>query len=84
MVVARSSYVKSGQRVISVHPRDTEWWAYLAVCNPSSSVPASRSDNAMIETFNARMQAECLNESWFRSLDDAREKVEGWRHRHNI
>ena len=32
-------------------------------------------DNAMIEAFNARFRVECLNESWFVSLEDTREKI---------
>ena len=41
------------------------------------SRPGKPTDNAMIEAFNARLRAECLNESWFLSLEDAREKIEG-------
>ena len=40
-------------------------------------------DNAMIKAFNASLRAECLNESRFLSLEDAREKIEGWRRRYN-
>lgn len=36
-------------------------------------------DNAFIEAFNGRFQAECLNAHWFLGLDDAREKLEAWR-----
>ena len=47
------------------------------------SQPGKPTDNAMIEAFNARLRAECLNESWFLSLEDAREKVERWRRYYN-
>ena len=40
-------------------------------------------DNAMIKAFNASLRAECLNESRFLSLEDAREKIEGWRRHYN-
>ena len=40
-------------------------------------------DNAMTEAFNARLRAECLNENRFLSLEDAREKIEGWRRPYN-
>ena len=40
-------------------------------------------DNAMIKVFNARLRAECLNESWFLSLEDAREKIGGWCRHYN-
>ena len=33
----------------------------------------------MIKASNVRLWADCLNESWFLSLEDAREKIEGWR-----
>ena len=47
------------------------------------SRPGKPTDNALIESFNGRLRAECLNESWFLSLDDAREKVEAWREDYN-
>ena len=37
----------------------------------------------MIEAFNSRLRAECLNESWFLSLEDAREKIGGRRRHYN-
>ena len=43
------------------------------------SQPGKPTDNAMTETFNARLRAECLNENRFLSLEDALEKIDGWR-----
>ena len=40
-------------------------------------------DNAFIESFNGSFQAECLNASWFLSLEDARTKCEAWRTENN-
>ncbi len=40
-------------------------------------------ENAFIESFNGRLRQECLNENWFLSLEDAREKVEAWRVHYN-
>ena len=40
-------------------------------------------DNALIESFNGHFRQECLNENWFLSLEDAREKIEEWRHHYN-
>ncbi len=54
-------------------------WAYLNRVELDFSRPGKPTDNAFIEAFNARLRAECLNESWFLSLDDAQEKVETWR-----
>ena len=41
--------------------------------------PDKSTDNAFIEAFNNRFWQECLNEHWFLSLEDAQEKIEGWR-----
>ena len=38
---------------------------------------------AIIEAFNGRLRAECLNTHWFLSLDDARRKLEDWRREYN-
>ena len=58
-------------------------WAYLYGVELDFSRPGKPTDNAMIEAFNARLRAECLNESWFLSLEDAREKIGGWRRHYN-
>jgi putative transposase len=47
------------------------------------SRPGKPTDNAFIEAFNGRCREECLNQSWFLSLEDAREKVEEWRCHYN-
>ncbi len=36
-----------------------------------------------MESFNGKFQAECLNENWFLSLADARDKIEQWRDDYN-
>lgn len=40
------------------------------------SRPGKPTDNGFIEAFNGQLRQECLNESWFLSLEDAHEKVE--------
>ena len=40
-------------------------------------------DNGIIEAFNGRLRQECLNENWFLSLEDARQKIEAWRQDYN-
>ena len=37
-----------------------------------------------VESFNVSFRLECLNEHWFLSLEDAREKVEEWRRDYNM
>ena len=58
-------------------------WAYLNGVALDFSRPGKPTDNAFIEAFNGRLRQECLNESWFLSLEDAREKVEMWRQEYN-
>ena len=58
-------------------------WAYLNGVELDFGRPGKPTDNAMIEAFNARLRAECFNESWFLSLEDAREKIEEWRGYYN-
>ena len=58
-------------------------WAYLNGVELDFSRPGKPTDNAFIEAFNGRLREECLNENWFLSLEDAREKVEAWREEYN-
>ena len=58
-------------------------WAYLNGVELDFIRPGKPTDNALIEAFNGRLRQECLNESWFLSLEDAREKVEEWRQYYN-
>lgn len=41
--------------------------------------PGKQTQNAFIESFNARCREECLDQELFLSLDDARAKIEKWR-----
>lgn len=54
-------------------------WAYANGVTLDFSRPGKPTDNAFIESFNGSVRAECLNENWFLSLDDAKEKIEAWR-----
>ena len=47
------------------------------------SRPGKPTDNGLIEAFNGRLRAECLNENWFLSLADAKSKVGTWRRHSN-
>jgi len=58
-------------------------WAYLNQVEMDFSRPGKPTDNAFIEAFNGRLREECLNQNWFLSLEDAREKVEAWRQEYN-
>jgi putative transposase len=47
------------------------------------SRPGKPTDNGLIKVFNGWLRAECLNENWFLSLIDAKEKVESLRRHYN-
>ena len=72
--------VDNGPEFIS---RDLDCWAYWNKVKLDFSRPGKPTDNPFIESFNARFRLECLNEHWFLSLEDAREKIESWREDYN-
>jgi len=41
--------------------------------------PGRPMQNGVVESFNGRLRDECLNAHWFRTMDEAREKIESWR-----
>jgi hypothetical protein len=45
--------------------------------------PGRPMENGFIESFNGRLRDECLNVEWFRSLEEARQKLAAWRHHYN-
>lgn len=45
--------------------------------------PGKPTQNGKIESFNARLREEVLNEHWFTALDEMRSVVEPWRVRYN-
>ena len=47
------------------------------------SRPGTPTDNPYIEAFNGRLRAECLEQHWFASLEDARTTIEAWRVEYN-
>jgi putative transposase len=51
-------------------------WAYANGVALDFSRPGKPTDNALIESFNGRLRAECLNENWSLSLEDAEEKID--------
>lgn len=63
--------------------RALDLWAHQKGVKLQFSRPGKPTDNAMIETFNAKLRTECLNEHWFLSLEDARQTLERWRQEYN-
>jgi putative transposase len=58
-------------------------WAYRKNVRLDFSRPRKPTDNAHIESFNARLRAECLNAHVFESLEDAEETLTSWRSDYN-
>ena len=63
--------------------RALDQWAYDHGVRLQFIEPGKPIQNAHIESFNARLREECLNEHVFTSLDDARRKIEQWRIEYN-
>lgn len=45
--------------------------------------PGKPTQNAFVESFNGRFRDGCLNQHWFRSLEDARQIIKDWRKHYN-
>lgn len=58
-------------------------WAYLRGVQLSFSRPGKPTDNSLIESFNGRLRAECLNGHWFLNLRDAARIIGQWRTDYN-
>jgi putative transposase len=72
--------VDNGSEFIS---KALDKWAYDNKVTLDFSRPGKPTDNPYIESFNGSFRDECLNVHWFLSLEDAREKIEAWRHEYN-
>lgn len=76
----KSIRVYQGSEFIS---RDLDLWAYQKDVTLDFSRPGKPTDNALIESFNGKFRAACLNTHWFMSLYDARAKMEERRRDYN-
>lgn len=76
----KSIHVDQGSELAS---RDLDLWADRHGVVLDFSRPGMPTENAFIEAFNGRFRAECLNQHWFLTLADAREKLEAWRRYHS-
>lgn len=45
--------------------------------------PGKPTQNAFIESLNGKFRNECLNQHWFRSLEEARSEIDQWREHYN-
>jgi putative transposase len=78
--VPRMIRVDNGPEFVSKEP---DLWAYCNNVILDFSRPGKSADNAFIESFNARVRQECLNEHWFLFLEDARSKIAEWHESYN-
>lgn len=58
-------------------------WAYQRGVKLNYTRPGKPTDNGLIESFNGRLRDEFLNVNEFVTMQDAREKLEAWRHDYN-
>lgn len=72
--------VDNGSEFIS---KDFDRWAHENAITLDYSRPGKPTDNPFIESFNGSFRDECLNTSWFLSIEDAKEKIEAWRTEYN-
>jgi putative transposase len=63
--------------------RDLDLWAWSNGVTLDFSRPGKPTDNAFVESFNGKVRAECIDQNWFLSLDDARSKCEAYRREYN-
>jgi putative transposase len=54
-------------------------WAYRNGVQLEFSRPGKPTDNGFAESFNGHFRAECLDQHWFASLEEARQVIEAWR-----
>jgi putative transposase len=72
--------VDNGPEFIS---RVVDQWAYANGVALHFIDPGKPVQNAFIESFNGKFRDECLSQSWYTSLDDARQIIEAWRMDYN-
>jgi putative transposase len=62
---------------------EMDLWAYSNKITMDFSRPGKPTGNPYVESFNGSFRAECQNAHWFLSLEDASQKIEGWRRDYN-
>jgi len=63
--------------------RALDQWCFAQGVEQHFIQPGKPMQNGYIESFNGKFRDECLNESWFVSLADARRTIEQWRKHYN-
>ena len=76
----KSIRVDNGPEFIS---KDLDLWAWSKGVTLDFSRPGKPTDNAYVESFNGKVRAECIDQNWFLTLDDARSKCEAYQGEYN-
>lgn len=63
--------------------RALDQWAFANKVQLHFIRPGKPVENAHAESFNGKFQDECLNSTWFASLDHARQHIAAWRDDYN-
>jgi putative transposase len=58
-------------------------WVHRQGIKLDFSRPGKPTDNGSIESFNGKLRAECLDQHWFSSIQEARSSIEAWRQEYN-
>ncbi|WP_420890120.1 IS3 family transposase [Leptospira mayottensis] len=58
-------------------------WSFEKGVDIHFITPGKPTENAFIESFNGKMRNECLNENWFKNIEEAQRLVEDWRNFYN-
>ena len=72
--------VDNGSEFIS---KVVDAWAHRNGVKLEFSRPGKPTDNAYIESFNGKLRTECLDQNWFASLQEVKEKLNAQRKEHN-
>jgi putative transposase len=59
------------------------FWSQKTGIKLSFIQPGKPTQNAFVESFNARLRDGCLNQHWFKSLKDARSIIHNWQYHYN-
>lgn len=62
---------------------DMDLWAFRNGVEIKTIQPGKPTQNAFVESFNGKFRAECLDQNWFNSIQEAKDKIEMWRKDYN-
>ena len=59
------------------------FWSKERQVKPRFIQPGKPTQNAFVESLNGKFRNECLNQHWFRTLEEARVEIDQWREHYN-